>query len=58
MTKRELIDQIMSLNPSAQAAFLARFGQDELLDYLRQLRALFREGGDRELLTTMAVATD
>jgi hypothetical protein len=42
MTKRQLIDEIMQLNQSAKPEFLARFGDDELNDYLRHLRQACR----------------
>jgi len=56
MTKRELIEQIMRLNRSARAEFLARFSQEELLDYLRQLRELSIERRTEDLLEVLAVA--
>ena len=37
MTKRELIDEIMEINRTADAAFLADFDVDQLEDYLGQL---------------------
>jgi hypothetical protein len=40
MTKRELIDKIISINPSASATFLARFDDVELDEYLAHLRVL------------------
>ncbi len=43
MTKRELIDQIRRLNPTAQVEFLASFCEEDLMAYLRQLRDLERE---------------
>lgn len=43
MTKRELIDQIRRLNPTAQASFLASFDEEDLLAYLRQLREVDAE---------------
>ena len=39
MCKREVIDAIMRLNPTAKPAFLAEFCLDDLEDYLRHLRA-------------------
>ena len=39
MTKRQLIDQILSLNQSAEAEFLSKFRDDELDSYLRHLTA-------------------
>ncbi|OPX24824.1 MAG: hypothetical protein B1H04_01370 [Planctomycetales bacterium 4484_123] len=38
MTKRELIDEITHLNPSAPPAFLAEFEPEDLAEYLRRLR--------------------
>lgn len=38
MTKRQLIDEIVSINQSARPAFLAGFGDDELNEYLRHLQ--------------------
>jgi hypothetical protein len=38
MTKRELIDQITRLNPTAMPAFLAGFKDGELDEYLKHLR--------------------
>lgn len=38
MNKREIIDHIRRLNPTAAPTFLADFGEEELLAYLRQLK--------------------
>jgi outer membrane biosynthesis protein TonB len=38
MTKRQLIQEIMLLNPTARPDFLARFGDRDLEEYLRHLR--------------------
>ncbi len=43
MNKRELIDQINRLNPTAQPDFLAGFTETELVAYLQQLRELERD---------------
>jgi hypothetical protein len=43
MTKRELIDHIQRLNPTAKPTFLADFEEEELLAYLHQLSELERE---------------
>ncbi|HOW70732.1 MAG TPA: hypothetical protein PKY77_09035 [Phycisphaerae bacterium] len=43
MTKRELIDQIRMLNPTARSEFLADFEEQDLRAYLQQLRELARE---------------
>ena len=37
MTKRELIDRITDLNPTAQPAFLAGFEDADLAEYLEHL---------------------
>lgn len=49
MTKRQLIDEIVSINQSAQPGFLARFGDGELNEYLRHLHLTRtpRLSGDR-----------
>jgi hypothetical protein len=39
MSKRQLIDDIRSLNPSAQEPFLLQFDEAALKQYLDQLRA-------------------
>ena len=54
MSKRELIEQITSLNRSARAEFLARFSEEELRDYLRQLRELSIEHRTEDLLAMQA----
>lgn len=54
MSKRELIEQITSLNRSARAEFLARFSEEELRDYLRQLRELSIEHRTEDLLAVHA----
>lgn len=40
MTKRELIDEILTINRSAEPGFLAKFGDADLNDYLAHLRML------------------
>lgn len=40
MTKRQLIDEILERNSTADAGFLARFDDSELDDYLTNLRRL------------------
>ena len=40
MTKRQIIDEIMSINRSAQPDFLARFSDQNLRDYLEHLRVV------------------
>lgn len=42
MTKRQLIDEILSLNHSAHASFLAKFADGELSEYLEHLQAAGR----------------
>jgi hypothetical protein len=52
MSKRDMIDRIRRLNPTAQPEFLAEFQENDLLDYLRQLSDLEHENirhGEREL---------
>lgn len=43
MTKRELIDDIRRLNPTAKPDFLARFADEELSDYLDHLHFALTE---------------
>ena len=38
MTKRQLIEEITDLNPTAKPSFLAEFGDQDLAEYLRHLR--------------------
>jgi len=40
MTKREMIDEILSINISAEPRFLARFADDQLSEYLTHLHVL------------------
>ena len=40
MTKREMIDEILSINLSAEPRFLARFADDQISEYLTHLRVL------------------
>ena len=40
MSKREMIEQIMTLNASARREFLQCFTENELSDYLRQLETV------------------
>lgn len=37
LTREQLLDRIISLNPSATSEFLERFGDDDLDEYLRRL---------------------
>jgi hypothetical protein len=39
MTKRQLIDEIRTMNPTAQPQFLAQFDEPELGQYLDHLKA-------------------
>ncbi len=39
MPKRQLIDDIRQINPTAQPQFLAQFKEPELKEYLDHLRA-------------------
>jgi hypothetical protein len=39
MSKRQLIDGIRELNPTAQATFLAQFDEQALKQYLEHLKA-------------------
>ncbi len=38
MSKRELIDRIRLLNPTAPSCFLAKFGETDLSQYLENLQ--------------------
>ena len=40
MTKRQLIDEIMGINRSAQPEFLAHFSDEDLNEYLEHLKIL------------------
>ena len=51
MSKREVIDQILRVNRSAQANFLASFDRDELLVYLHQLQEVERDRSSRQIRT-------
>jgi hypothetical protein len=42
MTKRQLIDEILSLNRTAQPGFLAQFSEIQLREYLGALRRAAR----------------
>jgi hypothetical protein len=44
MTKRELIDEILLLNATADPAFLARFDTSDLSEYLHALRVSRNSG--------------
>jgi len=44
MTKRQLIDEITHLNPTARPVFLADFDDTDLIEYLQHLRWLLRPG--------------
>ncbi len=49
MSKRETIDRIRRLNPTAQPEFLATFEAPDLLAYLHQLQELDRERRDQTI---------
>ena len=55
MTKRELIDQITVLNPTAHPVFLADFEDHQLAEYLEHLHWVVP---DEELQATAGVSTD
>jgi hypothetical protein len=40
MTKREMIDEILAINLSAEPQFLARFADEQIFEYLTHLRVL------------------
>ncbi len=40
MTKRQMIDEILAINTTAEPAFLARFGDTDLDEYLEHLRLI------------------
>lgn len=40
MTKRQIIDEIIEINSSASAGFLATFGEEDLTSYLTRLQLL------------------
>ncbi len=39
LTREQLLDRIMTLNPTATSEFLSRFGDDDLDEYLTRLTA-------------------
>ena len=43
MTKREIIDRVIQINPSAKAEFLADFSRESLAEYLDHLTDVFAE---------------
>ena len=43
MSKREIIDRIMEMNPSARPEFLAEFSQESLSQYLSHLDEVLAE---------------
>ena len=43
MTKRELIERIRRMNPTARPEFLATFSEGELIAYLHQLQEVAYE---------------
>ncbi len=50
MTKRQIIDRVLRLNPTAAPEFLAQFRERDLLDYLRHLAEVEFENRQKELL--------
>jgi hypothetical protein len=47
MNKRDMIERIRDLNPTATPEFLARFNDEDLAAYLRQLQELERDRRSR-----------
>lgn len=45
LTREQVVDRIMHLNPSAREEFLSRFGQASLAEYLQRLDASKRPRG-------------
>ena len=43
MSKREIIDRIMEINPSARPEFLAEFSQETLAEYMNNLDEVLAE---------------
>ena len=50
MTKREIIDRIIHVNPSAKAEFLASFSRESLAEYLDHLTEVFAEQAEPAFL--------
>lgn len=53
MTKREIIDRIVVINPTAKTDFLASFEDQDLLAYLHQLKEverIHRQKHEKELM--------
>jgi hypothetical protein len=48
LSREQLLDRIMSLNPTATSEFLARFGEDDLEEYLQRLTRASGPRGRRE----------
>ncbi len=55
MSKRDIIDHIRRLNPTADAEFLRRFSEKDLLAYLHQLREVASDRGRRTHPAPVAV---
>lgn len=51
MSKRDLIDRIHDMNPTATPEFLADFTEAELVAYLKQLQELERDRRSQEKRT-------
>ena len=50
MTKRDIIDRVMDLNPSAKPEFLAEFSHQDLAEYLRHLTEIAAEHHEQAFL--------
>lgn len=50
MSKREIIDRIMEINPSARPEFLADFSQESLSEYLEHLDEIMAEQHEQVFL--------
>ena len=56
MTKRELIDRITRLNPSAAPGFLAGFDDTDLAEYLQHLKWVVSSDGPAQASEGFRVA--
>ena len=50
MTKREVIDRIIEINPSAKPEFLAEFSRESLAEYLQHLTDVLVEKHEQTFL--------
>jgi hypothetical protein len=57
MSKREVIDVIQRMNPTASSDFLAHFTEDDLLAYLHQLQEIARERRSQQIDRELALAS-